>query len=57
MKPKIIIIFFTVIVGTVLSFYIMGEESKGTNEINSQVVQNSEPVVQVANRGETQVQL
>ena len=57
MKPKIIIISFTVIVGTVLSFYIMGQESKGTNEIDSKITQNSEPVVQVANRGETKVKL
>ena len=57
MKPKIIIISFTVIVGTILSFYIMGQESKGTNEIVSEVTQNSEPVVQVANRGETKVKL
>ena len=45
MKPKIIIISFTVIVGTVLSFYIMGQESKGTNEIDSQIAQNPEPMV------------
>jgi len=57
MKPKIIIISFTVIVGTVLSFYIMGQESKGTNEIDLQVTQNSEPLVQVANRVETKVKL
>ncbi len=57
MKLKIIIISFTVIVGTILSFYIMGQESKGTNEIDSEVTQNSEPVVQVANRGETKVKL
>ena len=47
MKPKIIIISFTVIVGTILSFYIMGQESKGTIEFDSQV----------ANRGETKVKL
>ena len=47
MKPKIIIISFTVIVGTVLSFYIMGQESKGTIEFDSQV----------ANHGETKVKL
>ena len=57
MRPKIIIISFTVIIGTVLSFYIVGQESKGTNEIDSQVGQKSEPVVQVANRGETKVKL
>ena len=47
MKPKIIIISFTVIVGTVLSFYIMGQESKSTIEFDSQV----------ANHGETEVKL
>jgi len=47
MKPKIIIISFTVIVGTILSFYIMVQESKGTNEFD----------LQVANRGETKVKL
>jgi len=47
MKPKIIIISFTVIVGTILSFYIMGQESKGTIEFDSQV----------ANHGETKVKL
>ncbi|MBT6710180.1 MAG: hypothetical protein HOB22_00530, partial [Candidatus Marinimicrobia bacterium] len=57
MRPKIIIISFTVIIGTVLSFYIVGQESKSTNEIDSQVSQNSEPVVQVTNRGETKVKL
>ena len=57
MRPKIIIISFTVIIGTVLSFYIVGQESKGTNEIGSQVTQNPEPVVQVNNRGEPMVNL
>ena len=57
MRPKIIIISFTVIIGTVLSFYIVGQESKGTNEIDSQVGQKSEPVVQVTNRGEPMVTL
>ena len=57
MRPKIIIISFTVIIGTVLSFYIVGQESKGTNEIDSQVGQKSEPVAQVPNRGEPIVTL
>jgi len=57
MRPKIIIISFTVIIGTVLSFYIVGQESKGTNEIDSRVGQKSEPVVQVTNRGEPMVTL
>ena len=57
MRPKIIIISFTVIIGTVLSFYIVGQESKGTNEIDSQVGQKSEPVAQVPNRGEPMVTL
>ena len=57
MRPKIIIISFTVIIGTVLSFYIVGQESKSTNEIDSQVGQKSEPVVQVTNRGEPMVTL
>ena len=40
MRPKIIIISFTVIIGTVLSFYIVGQESKGTYEIGSKFTQN-----------------
>ena len=57
MRPKIIIISFTVIIGTVLSFYIVGQESKGTNEIDSQVGQKFEPVVQFTNRAEPKVKL
>ena len=57
MKPKIIIITFTVIVGTILSLYILGEESKGTNEIDVQVVQNTKPVAKVANLGKTKFEL
>ena len=57
MKPKIIIITFTVIVGTILSLYILGEESKGTNEIDVQVVQNTKPMAKVANLGKTKFEL
>ena len=57
MRPKIIIISFTVIIGTVLSFYIVGQESKGTNEIGSQVAQKPEPEDQVNNRGESMVNI
>ena len=57
MRPKIIIISFTVIIGTVLSLYIMGQESKDTNDIGSQIGQKYEPVVQVTNRGEPMVTL
>ena len=57
MRPKIIIISFTVIIGIVLSFYIIREESKGINEIGSQVAQDPEPMVQVNNRREPMVNL
>ena len=57
MRPKIIIISFTVIIGTVLSFYIVRQESKGANEIGSQVAQNPGPLVQVNNRGKPMVNL
>lgn len=57
MKQKELILLFTVIVAAALSFYIMGQESKDLNEIDSHVEHDHESTVQILNRGETKVTL
>ena len=57
MNPKYFILTFTAIVGAVLSFYILDQESQNEVEMESHVGHNHEPTIQVANRGETKITL
>ena len=52
MNSKYSILTFTAIVGAVLSFYILDQESQNEVEMESHVGPNHEPKIQVANRGE-----
>ena len=57
MNSKYFILTFTAIVGAVLSFYIIDQESQNEVEMESHVGHNHEPTIQVANRGETKITL